>query len=63
MFEDPLATERYIQKVHTMATTLARIDKGDFKFEPSIALEYLSVSWYKFLLRASPGKGVAFGMR
>ncbi|VDO98981.1 unnamed protein product [Heligmosomoides polygyrus] len=43
MFEDPLATERYIQKVHTMATTLARIDKGDFKFEPSIALEYLSV--------------------
>ncbi|KAK6033070.1 DEAD/DEAH box helicase [Ostertagia ostertagi] len=42
-FEDPLVTEKYIQKLNTLATTLARIHNGDFKFEPSIALEYLSV--------------------
>ncbi|VDL84849.1 unnamed protein product [Nippostrongylus brasiliensis] len=42
-FEDPLATEKYIQKINTLATTLSRIRNGDFKFEPSIALEYLSV--------------------
>ncbi|ETN85382.1 helicase protein [Necator americanus] len=42
-FEDPLATEKYIQKVNTLTTTLGRIRSGDFKFEPSIALEYLGV--------------------
>ncbi|KAK6048058.1 hypothetical protein COOONC_14435 [Cooperia oncophora] len=42
-FEDPLVTEKYIQKINTLSTTLARINNGDFKFEPSIALEYLSV--------------------
>ncbi|KAL6729489.1 hypothetical protein Aduo_000538 [Ancylostoma duodenale] len=42
-FEDPLSTEKYIQKVNTLATTLAKVYNGDFKFEPSIALEYLGV--------------------
>ncbi|EYC24689.1 hypothetical protein Y032_0013g2053 [Ancylostoma ceylanicum] len=42
-FEDPLVTEKYIQKVNTLATTLGKVYSGDFKFEPSIALEYLGV--------------------
>ncbi|XGW22997.1 hypothetical protein V3C99_005329, partial [Haemonchus contortus] len=42
-FEDPLVTEKYIQRINTLSTTLARIHNGDYKFEPYIALEYLNV--------------------
>ncbi|KAJ1368136.1 hypothetical protein KIN20_029205 [Parelaphostrongylus tenuis] len=42
-FEHPLATEKYIQKINTLSSTLSRVSDGDFKFEPSIALEYLSI--------------------
>uniref|UniRef100_A0A0K0CYH8 Helicase ATP-binding domain-containing protein n=1 Tax=Angiostrongylus cantonensis TaxID=6313 RepID=A0A0K0CYH8_ANGCA len=42
-FEHPLATEKYIQKISTLSAALSRFHNGDLKFEPNIALEYLTV--------------------
>ncbi|KJH42990.1 hypothetical protein DICVIV_11000 [Dictyocaulus viviparus] len=42
-FEHPLATEKYIQKISALSSLLNRVRDGDFKFEPYIALEYLSI--------------------